>query len=60
MLYTLRGADMTRKHFIALAYEIKWIEDKAARFAAAIAVCKAAKQFNRQFDQARFLTACEV
>lgn len=51
---------MTRKHFIALAYEIKWIEDKAARLAAAIAVCKAAKQFNRQFDQARFLTACEV
>ena len=51
---------MTRKHFEALAYEIKWIEDKAARLTAAIAVCKAARQFNSRFDQAKFLTACEV
>jgi len=51
---------MTRKHFEALAYEIKWIEDKAARLTAAIAVCKAARQFNSRFDQSKFLDACEV
>lgn len=51
---------MTRKHFEALAYEIKYIENKAARLTAAIAVCKAARQFNNRFDQGRFLAACEV
>jgi hypothetical protein len=51
---------MTRKHFQALANEIKWIDNKASRLEAAIAVCKAARQFNSRFDQARFLTACEV
>ena len=51
---------MSRKHFEALADQIKWIDNKAARLEAAIAVCKAVKQFNGQFDQARFLTACEV
>lgn len=51
---------MSRKHFEALADQIKWIEDKAARLAAAIAVCKAAKQFNSKFDQSKFLDACEV
>ena len=59
-MYTLRGADMTRKHFEALAYEIKWIENKEARLLAAIAICKAVKQFNNRFDQSKFLTACEV
>ena len=51
---------MTRKHFEALAYEIKWIENKEARLLAAIAVCKAVKQFNNRFDQSKFLDACEV
>jgi hypothetical protein len=51
---------MTRKHFEALATEISKIENKESRLAAAIAVVKAAWLFNGQFDQARFLTACEV
>ena len=51
---------MSRKHFEALAYEISCIAVMSERLAAAIAVCKAARQFNNRFDQARFLTACEV
>ena len=43
-----------------LATEIKQIPNMASRLAAAIAVCKAAGQFNTKFDQSRFLTACEV
>ena len=51
---------MSRKHFEALAYQIKCIDKKDARLAAAIAICKAVKQFNSRFDQSKFLTACEV
>jgi hypothetical protein len=51
---------MSRKHFEALADQIKWIDNKEARLAAAIAVCKAVKQFNSKFDQSKFLDACEV
>jgi len=51
---------MSRRHFEALAYQIKWIDNKAARLQAALAVCKAARQFNNRFDQQRFLDACEV
>ena len=51
---------MSRKHFESLAYEIKQIGNMESRLQAAIAVCKAARQFNNRFDQARFLTACEV
>jgi hypothetical protein len=51
---------MSRKHFESLAQEIKQISNMEARLLAAIAVCKAAQQHNDRFDQARFLTACEV
>jgi hypothetical protein len=51
---------MSRKHFITLAEEIKQISNMEARLAAAIAVCRAARQHNGRFDQQRFLAACEV
>jgi hypothetical protein len=51
---------MSRKHFIAAAREISYMPIMSERLAAAIVFCKVAKQFNSQFDQARFLTACEV
>jgi hypothetical protein len=51
---------MSRKHFEALAAEIKTIPNMAARLYAAMAVCKAAGQFNDRFNQQRFLDACEV
>lgn len=51
---------MSRKHFESLAQEIKQISNMEARLLAAIAVCRAAQQHNNRFDQARFLTACEV
>lgn len=56
----LGAKTMSRKHFITLANEIRQIEHMASRLAAAIAVCKAARVHNDRFDQARFLTACEV
>lgn len=49
---------MTKKHFIALAAEIAFIADREARRKAAEAVCRAARQFNPNFDKARFLAAC--
>lgn len=49
---------MTKKHFIALAAEIALIDDREARRKAADAVARAARQFNPNFDKARFLAAC--
>ena len=51
---------MTRKHFVAMAREIKEISNMEARLQAAIAFCKVARATNNKFDQAKFLTACEV
>lgn len=51
---------MTRKHFIAMAYEISCITNMEARLQAAIAFCKVASAVNSRFDSSRFLTACEV
>jgi hypothetical protein len=51
---------MSRKHFESLAYEISYISNMEARLQAALAVCKAARQFNNRFDQQRFLDACKV
>lgn len=51
---------MSRKHFEALAEQIRQIPVMSQRLAAAIAVAKAARQFNNRFDQSRFLDACEV
>ena len=49
---------MTRKHFEALAKEIKAIGPMGARQFAARAVCKAARRFNDLFDTKRFMLAC--
>jgi hypothetical protein len=51
---------MTRKHFIAMAKEIKEIANMEARLQAAIAFCKVARSVNNKFDQSKFLDACEV
>lgn len=51
---------MTRKHFEALATQIKRIEDKAARVAAATAVARACADFNPAFNAARFYAACDA
>jgi hypothetical protein len=51
---------MTRKHFVAMAVEIKEIANMEARLQAAIAFCKVAKAVNSRFDQSRFLDACGV
>jgi hypothetical protein len=51
---------MSRKHFEALAAEIKDIDNMEARLEAAIAVARAAQQFNTKFNKQRFLMACGV
>lgn len=51
---------MTRKHFKALAEEIKLINDYRARVDAAHAVCRACSQFNAAFDFKKFLQACNA
>lgn len=51
---------MTKKHFEAIAYEIKQIANMEARLLAALAICKASNKLNSNFNQDVFLTACEV
>lgn len=51
---------MSRKHFVALASEIRSIFDAEHRRTAAITVAKACRQFNPAFDAARFFEACGV
>ena len=49
---------MTRKHFQALADEIKEIADVVARRLAAEAVARACKRMNPAFNKDRFIAAC--
>lgn len=51
---------MTKKHFEALAAEIRRIPDKAVREQAARALADVCWRFNPRFDVARFLTACDA
>ena len=51
---------MTKKHFIAMAAEIKQIESKKARKAAAVARVKVCQAQNPAFNESRFLTACGI
>lgn len=51
---------MSRKHFIALAEEIKDIRDTKTRKEAAVAVAHACKRMNNAFDWGRFMSACNV
>jgi hypothetical protein len=51
---------MTRKHFVAMAQEIKQEANMAIRLQMAINFCQVARRVNSRFDQAKFLTACEV
>jgi hypothetical protein len=57
---TRKESDMTKKHFDAIAYEIKQIANMEARLLAALAICKASNKLNSNFNQDVFLTACEV
>jgi len=49
---------MTRKHFIAMAAQIKSMTDRAAAQATADTFCAVALDANPRFDRARFLAAC--
>lgn len=49
---------MTRKHFQAMADEIKRIQDKFERQTIADAFATVAKQTNSRFDRQRFMEAC--
>jgi hypothetical protein len=51
---------MSRKHFQALADEIRFISDLTARKIAAQAVASACAQCNNRFDYGRFYSACGV
>jgi hypothetical protein len=49
---------MSRKHVQALAAEIAQIHNAFSRTEAALAVARAARQFNPAFDKEKFLMAC--
>lgn len=49
---------MTRKDYIAMARELKDIEDEGARIKAAHAFWKVAKADNPRFDPHKFFAAC--
>ena len=51
---------LTRKHFEALAAEIRQIPDRVVREQAAHAMARVCRQFNPNFDMSRFLAACDV
>jgi hypothetical protein len=51
---------MSRKHYQALAQEIKLIQDQAARQSAFQAVATACELFNPRFDRRIFAVACGV
>lgn len=50
---------MTKQHFIALADEIRKIENLTARAAACLAVENVAEKFNPRFDWKKFRAACD-
>ena len=59
--YTTKlGAEMTKKHFIAMAQEISQMPNMAHRLATAIAFCRVVQTTNPRFDQAKFLDACGI
>ena len=59
--YTTKlGAEMTKKHFIAMAQEISQMPNMAHRLATAIAFCRVAQTTNPRFNQAKFLDACGI
>ena len=51
---------MTRKHYEALAQEIKLIQNQEARNEAFKAVATACELFNPRFDRRIFAAACNV
>ena len=51
---------MTRKHYQALAQEIRLIQNQEARQAAFQAVATACELFNFRFDRRLFAMACAV
>ncbi len=51
---------MTRKHFEALAKQIRMIADPSTRLIAAIAVAGACQECNPKFNYLRFYEACDV
>ena len=51
---------MTRKHYEALAQEIKLIQNQEARQSAFEAVSTACELFNPRFDRRIFAVACGV
>lgn len=54
-----KGNNMTKQHFIALADEIRKIENPTARAAACLAVENVAEKFNPRFDWKKFRAACD-
>lgn len=51
---------MSKKHFEALAAEIRKLPVAMSRRDAAVAVARAAAQFNDKFDAERFYKACNI
>lgn len=51
---------MSKKHFEALAAEIRKLDNAISRRDAAYAVMKVAEQFNPAFDAERFYKACRI
>ena len=51
---------MTRKHFEALAKNIRRIMDPQVRLNAAVAVAAACQELNPRFDHETFYKACGV
>ena len=54
------GANMTRKHFVAMAQEIAQMPDRKSAKIAAEAFAQVARSVNPRFDFNRFYTACGV
>ena len=55
-----KDVKMTRKHYEALAQEIKLIQNQEARTEAFKAVATACELFNPRFDRRIFAAACNV
>lgn len=55
-----KGAEMTRKHFKAMALEISQMQDRKSARVAAEAFAAVASAVNPRFNFSRFYTACGV